>query len=278
MGNDTKQEDNLYAKLIRLLGRYFLGIKSHIQLFLVCLLLPTLGLVYMNNRKGDTYHASFTVVYEELVRKVYGDRIDNLNAIIQENKKKAAGLMGLEEKKVATLSEVSGSNILGDKLTKDLNTDKVPFIVHMYLTDTTYITDLQNGILNYLENGNDYLREKRRLRYKEMSDEIVFIENQLGIMDSVKKRGPSTPSAKGEDAPAATQSSLYQFSYELYKKRQELVKKKEMPMNLYVIDDAISPAKNSRSYLLVIILGFTVGIIIYTILAYILFPILRYKE
>ena len=36
-----------------------------------------------NMKDGNAYRASFTVMFEELTRKIYGDRLSKLNALVQ---------------------------------------------------------------------------------------------------------------------------------------------------------------------------------------------------
>ncbi|MBW7912780.1 MAG: hypothetical protein H3C54_03555 [Taibaiella sp.] len=229
-------------------------------------------------KKANTYTASFTVMYEELVRKVYGDRLNKLNLLIEENNSKAQALLGLSKKQINSLKQIEATNILGEPLSKDLNVDKIPFIVNVYVSDTSYVRDIQEGIVNYLENANQYLINKRRLKIKEIDDEISFINRELKMMDSLKRLYHVGITATSATSGSSSEGSLYSLSYELYKKKQELLKKKEMPMNLYVIDDAIVPTKSNRSYVLMAAAGLITGFILYILLAYIVLPVLRYKK
>ncbi len=165
----------------------------------------------------------------------------------------------------------------------DMNTDKIPFVVTININDTSYIKEIQDGIISYLETGNEYLIEKRRLRKAEIASELAFITEQLALMDTFKRTYNNSSSGSqsdktSSDAGAGTGGSIYQLSYELYKKKQELLKKQEMPLNLYVIDDAIVPVKNSKSYVLVVAAGLFIGFIVYLLLAYFVLPVVRYKE
>ena len=176
---------------------------------------------------------------------------------------------------MSTIKEVEGTNILGENLSKDMNTDKIPFTVHIYISDTSYVKEIQNAIVNYLENGNAFLIDKRKMKIKETADELTFINQQLAMMDTLKRKYNSR--FDDNEKANATASSIYQFSYELYKKKQELIKKRDMPMNLYVIDDAIVPISNNRSYLFVLPVALLIGLIIYIGMVYLLIPVVRYK-
>ena len=195
-----------------------------------------------------------------------------------DNKGKARVMLGLTTDQIKTLKNVEGTNILGEPLSKDLNVDRIPFIVNIYLSDTSHVSEIQEGILNYLENSNAYLISKRQLKMKEIDEEIDFINNQLKMMDSLKRRYQVSALAASTGAAGSSEGSLYSLSYDLYKKKQELLKKKDMPMNLYVIDDAMVPTQSNRSYMLMIGAGLVAGFILYMFMAYIVLPVLRYKK
>lgn len=278
MPAENKTPSSIYDKFIAVLHSFYVDIRKNTILFAVCLILVPGVFIFMNMKKANTYTASFTVMYEELVRKVYGDRLSKLNLLIEENNSKAKSLLGLSQKQMNSLKHVEATNILGEPLSKDLNVDRIPFIVNIFLSDTSYVKDIQEGILNYLENANSYLISKRNLKIKEIEEEINFIDNQLKMMDSLKMRYHIGIATTTTGAANSSESSLYSLSYDLYKKKQELLKKKEMPMNLYVIDDAIVPTKSNRSYVLVVGAGLFVGFALYLFLIYVVLPVLRYKN
>lgn len=268
----------LYDKLIAVLHTFYVDVRRRAVIFWACIVLTPGIFILLNARNANIYNASFTVMYEELVRKVYGDRLAKLNLLLEVNKNKAQALLGLSEKQINTLKKVEGTNILGEPLDKDLNVDRIPFIVNIYLDDTSYVQEIQAGILTYLENANSYLSSKRRLKMKEIDDEISFITDQLEMMDSQKRVYQGGMVSSTTTSSNTNEGSIYSLSYDLYKKKQELLKKKEMPMNLYVIDDAIVPTKSNRSYILVAAAGLFTGFIIYLVIVYLTLPVLRYKE
>lgn len=275
---ENQTPSSIYNKLISVLHSFYVDLRKNIIILLLCIVVVSGVFIGMNMKKANTYTASFTVMYEELVRKVYGDRLSKLNLLIEENNGKARAMLGLSQKQMNSLKQVEATNILGEPLSKDLNVDRIPFIVNIYLSDTSYVKEVQEGILNYLENANEYLISKRKLKIKEIDDEISFINNQLRMMDSLKLHYPVGVSTGTTGTANSSEGTLYSFSYDLYKKKQELLKKKEMPLNLYVIDDAIVPTKSNRSYVLMTAAGFISGFILYLLLAYIVLPVLRFRK
>jgi hypothetical protein len=278
MPADNHTPASFYDKLISVLHSFYVDLRKNALVFFACIILVPAVFIFQNMKKSNTYRASFTVMYEELVRKVYGDRLNKLNRLLEDNKGKAQAMLGLTTAQINTLKNVEGTNILGEPLSKDLNVDRIPFIVNIYLGDTSHVNEIQEGIINYLENSNDYLISKRKLRMKEIDEEINFIDNQLKMMDSLKRRYQVSASATSTGSAGSSEGSLYSLSYDLYKKKQELLKKKEMPMNLYVIDDAMVPTQSNRSYMLMVGAGIVAGFILYIFMAYIVLPVLRYKK
>ena len=194
---------SLYTKVIALLSQAIIDFKKNFAIFLLAIIIPIATLSFLSLRKSNTYTASFTVVYEDLVRKIYGDRLEKLNTLLQSNNERAAELLNLDIKIVETIEEVKGTNILGEDLSKDMNIDRIPFIINITVTDTSKITEIQNGILSFLENSNSYLMEKRNLKISEIKDEIAFISTQLEMMDTLKRKYYLS----GKDASLSTEKA-----------------------------------------------------------------------
>jgi hypothetical protein len=279
--NNTQQNNNFiagaYFALISALRLFIAGIRRNIVLFLICIIGTTGLVIFYFSKDKNSYDFSFTVSYDELVRKVYGDRIVKLNTIVKENDySRLANLLSVDQKTASALINIKAKNIVGDALEKDMNTDKIPFVVTCRVTDTATISKLQTGIVSFLEEGNKYLSSKMAIKIKEIDNEISFIDSQLTMMDNLKKEyqqfaEDASPSTKEKTSP----SGLYEFSYELYKKRQDLIKKKEMPSNLQVIDDAIVPRPAKKSIVMLSIVGIILGFVVYTIVIGIVIPVFR---
>lgn len=271
---------SLYTKVIALLSQAIIDFKKNFAIFLLAIIIPIATLSFLSLRKSNTYTASFTVVYEDLVRKIYGDRLEKLNTLLQSNNERAAELLNLDIKVVETIEEVKGTNILGEDLSKDMNIDRIPFIINITVTDTSKITEIQNGILSFLENSNSYLMEKRNLKISEIKDEIAFISTQLEMMDTLKRKYylSGKDASLSTEKATGTQADVYGLSYDLFKKRQDLMKKLEMPMNLYIIDDALVSKSAGRSFKAIGIIGVLIGLILYTSIVYVLLPAIRYKQ
>jgi hypothetical protein len=235
-------------------------------------------LKYKNDIKG--YEASFTVSYDELVRKIYGDRLLKINSLVkQKDYKRIASFLGVKENVAQSLLSVEGTNILGEELSKDMNTDRIPFIVNMTVRDSSHISALQNGIVVFLEYGNEYMSNKNKIKKKEIASEIGFIDEQLDIMDSVKRKLISESLSVDKNKDGNNNSApVFQFSYDLYKKKQDLLRKQEMPSTLQVVDDAIVSKSTNKSLILNLAGGIIAGCLIYIISIGFILPVINYKE
>lgn len=273
-------EKNVYEQLIWALNKYITDMRRNMGLLISCLVIFIGVLVFINYKKSSVYKASFTVTYEDLTRKVYGDRLSKVNTLLQNNTGKASSLLNASDPALKSLKHIEGKNILGEALSEDLNTDKIPFVVNMHVTDTSYVDELQESILNFLENGNRYLSEKRQMKINEYQDELKFINKQLAMMDTLKiaYNGAESTTSSSKKSSSTDGSTLYELSYDLYKRKQELNERLSMPKNLYVIDDAIVTNQSNKSYLMMIVLGFIIGLIVYSVLQYLIIPAINYKD
>lgn len=279
-----KTEQNLihsiYATLINTFQAVILLIKNNILLFLVCIGIPFgIGLYKYNNHKNE-YKASFTVSYDELVRKIYGDRLSKLNSLAaRRDIQKLSAILQVSPTVASKLLQVYGENIFGEDLTQDLNTDKIPFVINLIVSDTSSIAEIQYGVAGFLEKGNAFLKERKTLKSKEVEDELAFIDQQLSMMDSLKRIYNEHPNVgKGDEKSGSSISSLYQFSYELYKRKQEILRKKAMPSNIQIIDDIIIPSQNRKPMLTYAISSIVIGSLSFFLIVLFLLPVIKMKK
>lgn len=278
MKNDdvSKASDkSLYHIIIELLHRFLYDLKHSFWLLLACIVL-VVGMLFLYNKKQSSiYKSSFTVAYDDLIRKVYGDRLDKLNSLVERGQHdKVSTLLNVDRKTSATIKGIEGVNIIGEDLVDDMNTDTIPFVVHLYMVDTFGLNSVQNGIVSYLETGNSYLEDLKTYRKKQIAEEIAFVDRQLSLLDSAKA---SLLQKNARQLDAESLESIYNLSYDLYKKKQHLLQRQAIPSTLHVIDEAIIPLPKGRSYLLLAILGIVVGGVVYFIIRYLLIPAIRYK-
>ena len=175
-----------YNDFINLLRYCVAHIRNHWILFFSCIIIATTILYLKVNGGKKYYDISFTVSYEELARKIYGDRLSKINTLLELRQyDKLINYLGVNKDIAQKLLSVRGKNILGEDLTEDMNLEKIPFVVTMRVKDTNSITELQNGIVNYLETGTPYLVSRKAIKMEEVDNEILFIDKQLSMMDSL---------------------------------------------------------------------------------------------
>ncbi len=250
------------------------AVKSQFLLFMACLILGGGFMFAREYQKRGLYEASFTVIYDELVRKIYGDRLSKLNELIQiKEYQRAAKLMNMEPGGLKDLVEIRGENILGESLSQDLNTDKIPFVVKLVVRDTAIVPSVQDGVMYFLEGGNSYLVSRTNMKMEGIRTEMEFIDRQLALIDSQNRSGKSMVLAAPGNSAAP--GNLYAFSYELYQRRQELKKKLEMPGGLHVIDDAIVPIRLGGNWLFHTLTGMAVGVVLFFFVHWFVLPVFR---
>lgn len=278
--DSLKNKGGMYHGLIRTIHTVLVGMKKNVILLIVCLLAGVLLMRYAEQSNHGQYKATFTVAYDELFRKIYGDRLMKINQLIKIHKTdKIATLLGVDIKYAKALNKVEGKNILGEDLSKDLNTDHIPFIVNITVDDSSSVIKLQNGIVNYLETGNEFFAERKKTRVLETVDELSYIDAQLKIIDSLNRLGGERiVPIKKKDGGLSEDGSLFSFSYELFKRKQELLRKQRSPSGLLVVDDAIVSAATNRSMLFTLAAGSLIGLLFFAIISGIIIPVLRYKD
>jgi hypothetical protein len=285
MVNNNNTPTGIYLKFISVVHSVTTNVRENIGIFIICLLLPISVLLINYFAGGKKYKASFTVAYEDLTRKVYGDRLEKLNILAKrEDYKTLKYLLKINDKTAKAVSRIEGTNVLGQPLVDDMNTDKIPFVITLTVTDSSVVRDLEEGILNFLETGNAFLTARKKIREKELANELSFINGQLDMIDSYQKQLQqaiaNNKSASTTQPPTSNSSmgSLYEYSYNLYKKRQELIYKQSMPNNLQVIDDTLVPKNAKRSIPELIAIGLIAGILVYTLIIFLILPVARFKK
>lgn len=274
--------NNFYHTLIKMLHGLIVSLRKNILLFIICMAVGIVPLVIKNFKDGNGYKASFTLMFEELSRKIYGDRLSKLNTLVQHDEMaKVATLLDIDKKMAQSIKNIEAKNILGEDLDKDLNTDRIPFIVEFVTTDSSLVLPIQKSIVKFLETGNEYMADRTMVKNLERTEELEFINNQLRVMDSLNRKGnfqtgsvSTTTSNKNTDLSNGT----YDLSYELYKRKQELLRKERMPGSLMVLDDAIVSEEAKHSLFFVFVVGTAIGLFIYTALVAFLIPAFRYKD
>lgn len=268
---------NIYWGFINILRTLLISLKRNIGLLIGCVVVVAALLLLNQMRNEGKYKASFTVTYDDLVRKIYGDRLYKLNLLVDRGQYgRVSKLLGLTEQEAKALLQIRGKNILGENLTEDLNTDKIPFIVEILVTDTAAIPGIQAGIVGFLETGNAYLATTKKMKVQEIEDELKFIDQQLGMMDSLKKKYNATQLAgDNTDKNSSSLSTIYNFSYDLYKRKQELQRKKAMPDTIQVLDDAIAVKKSSLTLVSLIIVSLIGGFCLFLFILIFIKPVFK---
>lgn len=285
-GNSDKdfqsQTQSIYYKTIKLIHQFFVSIRRNIVLFIVCMMIGITPMLIKYSNDAGYYKASFTVMYDELVRKIYGDRLAKINTLVNRKQyDKVATILQVPLETAKTLAHVEGTNILGEDLRKDLNTDRIPFMVNITVDDSSKVRKLQDGIMLFLETGNEYMADRKRVKLLENQEELDYIDKEMRAIDSLSRRGIIVGNATTttlDDKTEKSSGSTLEFSYELYKRKQELLRKQRMPSGLVVIDDAIVSTVAQKSIVIFLAIGIALGLFLYTVLAAFVIPAIKFKD
>jgi hypothetical protein len=270
----------IYTQIIRYSHDFIFSIRKYKLAFLLSVLIGFSPFILKYINSVNTYESSFTVSYDELTRKIYGDRLAKINSLVQQNDNaRTSTLLGISTKDASSIISVEGKNILGEELSKDMNTDRIPFVVKITVKDSSKIDAIQKGIVEFLETGTAYMVNKKKIKVKEIDDEIAYIDGQMAVMDSIKRKYLNEQvTTSTRDGNNNSNGNIFQFSYDLYKKKQDLLRKKEMPGTLQVVDDAIVSKSTNKSLLLSLIMGTALSFIVYSIIVFYIIPVFNYKE
>jgi hypothetical protein len=186
---------------------------------------------------------------------------------------KVAYYLGVNDQTAKSLRSVKGKNIVGDDLTQDMNTDKIPFVIKIEVADSAAIPKLQQGLVNFLEEGNAYSAATKALKIKEIDEELLFIDQQLQMMDSLKRKYNAATAIS--DERSGSLSNIYDFSYELYNRKKELLRKKTIPGTIQIIDDAIAAQAGGLPTLLVVLAGIFGGFVLFAFIVLFVKPAFR---
>lgn len=275
----SNKKTGFYNAMLKLIHANIVIMKTNAIVFFICVGLCTIVFAIYSYANSNYYKASFTIAYDEFFRKLYGDKLEKINLLLnQQEYSKLANSLHANIEVVKSLKRIEGENILGGKLKDDLNTDNIPFVVTIVVKDTSVIYQLQSAIVNFLEVGNDYLKQRKMVRLDEIDEELSYLNKQIVAVDSVISQSIKSVFRRTEDDTEISVVSLIERKYQLYKQKQELVRKERMPSSLFVIDDAIVSEKAGMPLLLAIAIGTLCGFILFLIVVLLFIPALRYKS
>lgn len=279
-GNNKNVVESVYHKVIYISREILLNLRKNMGLFLVCLLLPCIFFIAKNASKSAVYSGSFTVMHDDLTRKIYGDRIAKINMLLKNRQySQVSSLLGLKMEQTKKIRDIQGKNILGQDLTEDMNTDKIPFTITIIASDSIGLSDVQDHLIEFLETGTQFLATRQVVKVKEIEEELQFINRQLELIDSLETKLNLTTSLGNElKQDGKGTNSIFESSYELYKKKQELERRRSFPGSLHVVDDIIVPVKAEGHWFVDLIKSILIGVVLYSIIVLFIIPVFRLRD
>lgn len=170
-----------------LIGWFFKRLMHYWYLLLIGLVLG-LGYGYLKFKQTPAYfegQAAFT--YNELHKKTYGEMTDKLRTLVHSKSYKTlANLLAINEREAESIYDIEALTISGSQLSQDLTSSKMPFYVHLKLTDGQLEDVLLKSIENYY-NNNYQARTIIERTTAQMRARILHLNSELQKLDSLKR-------------------------------------------------------------------------------------------
>ena len=136
-------------------------------------------------RSETVFTATAQMEHNELVKKVYGDMILELQRLIDHHAyDELSDLLNFPIEKVPNILSISATNVAGSALHEDITLTGLPFYVHVMTLDKESVQLLENGILYYLINSSKNA-ELLRINSKLIKERYDFYDNEINRIDQV---------------------------------------------------------------------------------------------
>ena len=170
-----------------LFGWFFKRLIHYWYLLFLGLLLG-IGYGYLKFKQTPAYfegQAAFT--YNELHKKTYGEMTDKLRTLVHSKSYRSLSkLLAISETDAQNIYDIEAITISGSQLSQDLTTSKMPFYVHVKLTNRQSDEALLNSIETYF-NNNYQARTIIERTTAQMRARIVHLNSELQKLDSLKR-------------------------------------------------------------------------------------------
>lgn len=190
MSNDpqllkTAESDEI--DLIELLAKFIKVITNNVRLFIIAFIIGTI--------LGGSFFQFAPKVYEgkmillsDILTESYSERItESLDNLIKEdNDKLLSQRLGITEEEASSIQKVEIENVK-QKESRDEKSESATFIVTVRTKNKNSLSNLQEGLINYLRN-NEYVKIRVRQRENYYKSMIEKVGQEISSLDSLKKR------------------------------------------------------------------------------------------
>lgn len=219
----------IYLKISNVIKRYFV-------FTIFCALIGLFAGYFFFKTTKPTYESSM-ILQNELFNLPNGSSLVTLlNDLIRDkNYDQLSERLNMTKEQVRAIVDINVNNLY-----KELTPEEEikVFKVSVNVTETTILSDLQNGLINYLEQ-NPYVRKRIDLKKEGISDQIAYIKDDLQGIERLKSQilNGDLLSDKSSDLLLFDPASVYQESIRLFEKEVELRTALQLAENFHVIQE-----------------------------------------
>jgi len=195
--NKVHSEDDISLSSLQLLVAAFLRtifkllslskfvIKKSWALLLTGILAGGLvGFLYHMSGSAN-YKVTTVLAYSEFNKRVFEQLLNDLETLAStDSKSELATQLKISYEQAANINKIYGQSLLNESLLKDTSNAQL-FTVVVGLKKPTAVDTLQEALVNYL-NDLPYVKKLKAAKTKAYEDRLVFINEQLGKLDTLK--------------------------------------------------------------------------------------------
>jgi len=134
--------------------------------------------------KVPFYQAEMSVSYVYVPKKIYGDMVDKLNALLRSKDfKTLSASLDVSEDDLKEINSFNAQSIYRSNLSNDYTPKDDPFYLSVQMRTPIDLKKLEEGLINYF-NSPDYIRERLSNSRNAALSEISFLESRLKLIDS----------------------------------------------------------------------------------------------
>jgi hypothetical protein len=173
--------------LIELLAKFIKAVTNNVRLLFIAFIMGTiLGGAY--SQFAPKVYEGKMILLSDILTESYSERItESLDNLIKEdNDKLLSQRLGIKEEEASSIQKVEIENVK-QKESRDEKSESATFIVTVRTKNKNSLTNLQEGLINYLRN-NEYVKIRVRQRENYYKSMIEKVGQEISSLDSLKKR------------------------------------------------------------------------------------------
>ncbi len=182
-----KTDESDEIDLIELLAKFIKAVANNVLLLIFSFVIGTiLGGAFF--QFAPKVYEGKMILLSDILTESYSERItESLDNLIKEdNDKLLSQRLGITEEEASSIQKVEIENVK-QKESRDEKSESATFIVTVRTKNKNSLSNLQEGLINYLRN-NEYVKIRVRQRENYYKSMIEKVGQEISSLDSLKKR------------------------------------------------------------------------------------------